>query len=216
MTANVFNTPSKNPITQAQYAAGLISNTVIEKKRVNGVEVAVLRVLDEAMEALEAEVDKVIGKSNVIFATSQIDIDNFVPSNKLSDTPEGDNSQSFTNKIAYTMLDVGAFANGSTVYVPLMPWAGKLKNDRGQLATLIIKNSNSAGANHNVNIAFALDTIGNDITASVVIQGLETVDGSNIALTGGQAFELISDVAVGSGTIDGNTVYTLVGNSDVR
>ena len=216
MTANVFNTPSKNPITQSQYSLGLISNTIVEKKKVNGVEVTVLRVLDEAMEALESEVDKVMGKSNVIVATSQADIDGFVPSNKQSDTPEGDNSQSFTTKIAYTVLDVGAFANGSTVYITALPWAGKLSNNRGQLTSLIIKNSNTAGANHNVNIAFALDTIGNDITASVAITGLESIDGSNIMLVGGEDIQLTSITATGSGTQDGNTAYAIVGNSDVR
>lgn len=220
MSANEFNTPSKNPVTISQNAIDLVKNTIVKREMVNGVLVQSEKRL-VAEQILDKYIETNLGKKNVHVVSSQADVDGFILSNQMIEGLLGDDAEDFKVYMTKTVMEISADAvfTNNTLYLPLTSWSNKMIDAVGhKLFSLIIKNNKENTLENEIKVAFSLTTIGADVTASAVISGLNTDEETGgVLLTGGEAVQFIDVTSLGSEVPEGgNTVYTIVGNSDVR
>ena len=220
MSANEFNTPSKNPVTISQNAIDLVKNTIVKREMVNGVLVQSEKRL-VAEQILDKYIETNLSKKNVHVVSSQADVDGFIFSNQMIEGLLGDDAEDFKVYMTKTVMEISADAvfTNNTLYLPLTSWSNKMIDAGGhKLFSLIIKNNKENTLENEIKVAFSLTTIGADVTASAVISGLNTDEETGgVLLTGGEAVQFIDVTSVGSEVPEGgDTVYTIVGNSDVR
>jgi hypothetical protein len=219
MSANEFNTPSKNPVTIAQNAIDLVKNTIVARGMTNGVLVESEKRL-VAEQILDKYIETNLGKKNVHVVSNQADVDAFLFSNQMVEPLLGDDAEDFKIYMTKTVMEISedAVFTNNTLYIPLESWVNKMTDvDGHKLFSLIIKNNKANTLENEIKVAFNLSTIDADITASATITGLNTDEETGgVLLTGGEAVQFIDVTAVGSGVEGGNTDYTIVGNSDVR